>query len=684
MSFLKSKLNEFLIPLIFLVFTLMFEVISKIFMDFSFSDYFLINLAVILFIFTLIFVCKNIIAQIVVSSLFLIFQLVLSIMNVALQLMHGDVFSFEGIVVILDGANSVQPDFVNWGLVSLFIFFVISYFFTIFYIYLKVFKKYKKEKCDKKLLKPVVKKKFYLNAMIFLSVLIFSIGLYITGISTLNTINLSASTNQSIAVQGNDKLNYKTLIFKMDALEKFGFWGFYSKDIYNTINEQFSNKKSDMDFAKEYIKNSANGKKSDKFGVKQGNNFISILMESVDFESLHPILTPNLYALANNAQPSCVSTPLSTYSMSNYFVKGKTNVSELGAITGSATYGSKYSLSYRGQSKEEMTGAFDFSLAHKFQDLGYQTSYLISHYIDFYGRDVVFNEDVLGFDNVFDAKSIPGEEYFRYWNDFMREDDIFNYYKDKIIPADKQFYTHISTMITHGGYDDGVRGLEEYRVKVQQLIDNDYYAFPIASCGYATQEDYNMYFEYQARMMNFDDMIGDLLIDLESKGILNKTTIMLFSDHDSYYNGLSNMKNNLPVNNVTDTNRYRIPMYLVSATDSNFAPTADESIISKQVTFYDVYATICDLAGIEYNQNLCFGESVFLPEDPEKMNLLYSSTGGIFSTNIFSYNGTDLFYNKGYAPTKKELDLFYKSVNEIIYKSEIINIFMDNYLYKEL
>ena len=147
--------------------------------------------------------------------------------------------------------------------------------------------------------------------------------------------------------------------------------------------------------------------------------------------------------------------------------------------------------------------------------------------------------------------------------------------------------------------------------------------------------------------MEFDLSLGLIIEYLTQKGLLENTTIVLFSDHNTYLSNLTYQIKDIQLNDYSSENYielYRVPLMIF---DSNIG----HKVIDKFTTTYDIVPTILDLFGINYYTNLYYGNSIFSKEE----SILYSK-----AYNIFISNG-----------------LLYSNINNILYRRDDIS---NNYI----
>jgi phosphoglycerol transferase MdoB-like AlkP superfamily enzyme len=113
-----------------------------------------------------------------------------------------------------------------------------------------------------------------------------------------------------------------------------------------------------------------------------------------------------------------------------------------------------------------------------------------------------------------------------------------------------------------------------------------------------------------------------MMDDLEEKGLLDNTTILMFGDHNSYYQQLSNYVKDIEDYNTDNyyTDLYKVPLMIY---DSDLG----HQVIDKYTCTADIAPTLLDLTGINYYSNLYYGHSIFDDEE----SVMYSRAYGFFS-----------------------------------------------------
>lgn len=213
--------------------------------------------------------------------------------------------------------------------------------------------------------------------------------------------------------------------------------------------------------------------------------------------------------------------------------------------------------------------------------------------------------------------------------------------KDLMFPTDKPFYSFITTITMHGVYYprsnlQWARGILEDALGERMPTEEETEA--------------NVLFEYMSTALEFDKALGCVFADLEKKDLLDDTVIVLFGDHNAYYQDLSNY-----VKDIDDydterkfTDLYNVPL-MIYDTDltAKLAENKDSRIIDKFTCTADIVPTLLDLLGIRYYTNLYYGHSVF----DASQSVLYS-------------RAYDTFISDG---------LVGKSVNKLVYRHESVS-----------
>ena len=163
--------------------------------------------------------------------------------------------------------------------------------------------------------------------------------------------------------------------------------------------------------------------------------------------------------------------------------------------------------------------------------------------------------------------------------------------------------------------------------------------------------------------------IGKMMGELETRGLLDNTTIVVFGDHNAYYHSLSKY-----VKDIHDyetekryTDLYNVPLMIYDKKlSSEIAKTENgggaDMVVDKFTCTADIASTILDLLGIHYYENLYYGTSVF----NEEASVLYSRAYDTFiASGIVGTSVNNLLYKHPNADVETYKTSAIKLVNKI-------------------
>ncbi len=211
------------------------------------------------------------------------------------------------------------------------------------------------------------------------------------------------------------------------------------------------------------------------------------------------------------------------------------------------------------------------------------------------------------------------------------------YMKDEMFPKDEHFFTFWISFCTHGFYDKRTT-LQEYYERF-----DEYEVFPEGD------QKQNYLRTYAAAVADFDKAIGMMMEDLEKKNRLDDTTILIISDHNTYYSKLSNYVKGIETRYNSEL--YRIPcMIFDRKLTAAMKENGEELHIDKFTTTSDIIPTVLDILGIPGWKNLYYGSTVF----SDKESIVFSRAYNLFLTDKFM--GSSLADIKFRAPDATEED----------------------------
>ncbi len=373
---------------------------------------------------------------------------------------------------------------------------------------------------------------------------------------------------------------------------------------------------------------------SDYHGIAKGHNVITILGESFEWfsfmadladaglddaypggfqtdESTLRALYPNLYKLYDTSTV-CL----------NHHAREKTDISENQSILGN--YPTDCYINY-----DYPENTIPYSLPNILKALYDVDSYSFHNgEYTFYNRNV-HHESALGFAKYTASEQMVASEQFK--NYFAEnaernlDSEMMEACKEQMFPADRRFNTYITTITMHGQYEQR-KNLDEHYAKL--------FAYGIAQ-KYADKsgslENAVPFIHYAAAALELDKAIGVMMQYLENtrnaqgERLADKTIIVLFGDHNAYYQSLTNDVKNIFLEDGTRnyTDLFRVPLMVhVGGTDLR-------DRITKFTTTTDIIPTILDLLGIRYFDNLTYGRSIFIDEE----SILYSRAYDVFVTD---------------------------------------------------
>ena len=235
----------------------------------------------------------------------------------------------------------------------------------------------------------------------------------------------------------------------------------------------------------------------------EGYNLVTILAETLDTRFIDPVLTPNLYMMREEGLNfTDYYTPV--------FQQGATCNSEYMSLTGlSAITTNDWSNNICDAYTENI---FPYSLPSQLRDVGYDTYYFHSGFEWFYDRVNLMPN--MGFDTIKFKEDLLDE--YPDFND--RFDTNMMLFMDEFVTYDEPFMINMLSYSMHGGYNQSEFDIHSERVNE---------AYPDVELP---SEIHN----YMEKLVEFDNMIGELMIRLENEGVLDNTIITVYPDHNIY------------------------------------------------------------------------------------------------------------------------------------------------------
>ena len=639
----QVPLNRFILPLLFILFAIILEIVNFLYLGFRSSSgnimilptYFLFDLAVILMIAGFIYVVYNKTASIVFFFFFLFIQFAMNMVNSTMYFIFGDILSYDLLRLGAEATTALSMDLIDWSGVFLNIMvFAVMVACSVLII-----------KFNKKTIKIKYFSSFTLVLAFFILVEAFGISLY-----QIQQTTLTHATSAQTEVETSDEYLWKNFQFKTEALKKFGHYGFYTKSFMHYIfQEDLSD--SEIRSLQNFI--DEGHVYGDPSAPLQGDNLIVILCESLEWYGIDPYNTPNLYNLIYGDN---------VVIFDQFYARNRTNYSEAIGLLGSVPKDTLVSTSAKAGYNFEYSLPKLFKASSQGEEI--ITNYLHPNFESFYDRTSSHGSDKIGFDNLYTIEDYTGPYIFTTFQEWIPEISFVQNQIDHIIPDEGRFLTYYTTLTTHGPYDSYVQNFESY----YQTFDENFEKFSswfTANTEYVLptdEDDFKLFKIYKSAMIDLDLIVGEIISSLEEKGRDEDTSILFYSDHNAYFSDLCYKIRGTEKTDYSNTYNYNIPMFMYSKKLTN----GQSFTISDFCSTYDILPTICDLYGLDSNSNLFQGYSIF--SENIKDTVFVSNLSGIFTKNCYSTNISDVIIADGATVTEKEINHFKEIANRFYQK----------------
>lgn len=366
------------------------------------------------------------------------------------------------------------------------------------------------------------------------------------------------------------------------------------------------------------------------FGAAEGYNVVTILGETFEWFSFlqNPEIYPNGHWVGEEVlrelYPNLYAFYDSSVVMTNFYAREKTDISENLSLIGN--YPLNYYLNY-----DYPENHIAYSLPNVMKTLYNVESKSFHNGTEtFYNRNEYLTQAV-GFSEFVSAENMAGEAMVNYIEVGERNLDaeMIEACKEEMFPTNRRFNTYITTITMHGKF--------EYRENLEpyyEILDSVGF-LPVVEEEGEEPDLANIFRYYAAAAMEFDRAIGAMMSYLEETGLINNTLVVLFGDHNAYYQSLSNYVKDIYPQTEPDAiipELYRVPLMI------KVGDQVEESIIVDKFTCTaDILPTMMSLLGIRYYTNLYYGNSVFADEE----SVLYSRAYDVFITDRLYFTSLD-------------------------------------------
>lgn len=637
-------MREWIFPAMFVVFAVILEMVNFLTLGIGvLPTYFLFDLAVIaIFLGILFLIPTGSKGWICLASFFLLIQVSMNIVNDTIYNVFGDVFSLSMLNLGHEGFNAFRFEFLDFGIILLNIAIFVGFIVIACYL---------RKNLDKVIILTKKGRIAVILAM-FLSFQILGTSLFV---SSINVVSATSSEVEQKSVTTDEEL-WNNMFLKTESIKRFGTYGFYLKNLSNYI---FSDGKM-SDETRKIIENYlASGQSSlamtnDMTGVGAGDNLIVIMLESFDNFAIDPIFTPYLYSIKNG-------TGIAKY-YDNFYARNKTNISEEISLLGHIP-NDKLLSGYN--SSVGLTTPYSLPNLYKANaSENSAVNYFHGYTKKFYDRENV--NVALGFENVYAIEDCTLENKTKEFNDWILDSEYIDNMMDEFIPENKQFFSFYTTITTHGAYDYNNKHLTDNLEYVnanfglyEEYIDGTgEFSLP------QNKKDLEILKHFKSACMDTDKMVQKIFERLAELNILDTTTVVMYADHNCYYSNLCYKMKNIAKDSYENTELYHLPMIIYNdaiggGVDHTFCNT------------YDIYPTICDLLGIEYNTTLTQGYSLF-SSDIEK-SVFVSSLSGMYTDKLFTNNIDDVVMLDN-SLTAEDVEVFKSRIVAYYKKQEYIEL----------
>lgn len=574
----------------------------------------LIDLMFILLIASVILVIPSNFWSIIYISVWILLVNAVFLTNANLFSAYFELFSLEQFTLIGEATDILNLDYLSLFSFVLFFLLIVIYVLAI----RRIFKRYLTDK-------PRIGFKGYLS-----SVLVFVVVFF--GLATI----LGQQELSLFEAYAEDEM-LPTL--KRESLKNYGLLAYYFKEADLLYFNDDDQEIEPVEIP--YLESTP----SPYFGLLEGYNVFTIMIESGEAYAIHPDLTPNLYMMSQAG-----------LNFTNNYSENKTNVSEtIGSI---GHYPPIHFV------PEDYTYSFETSIPNILAD-DYETAYFHDNYSMFYSRGDLL--DMIGFENLYFHDEIFDNEPRWEWDGNLTLDSVTaTRMVDLMFETDDPFYYFWTTLLMHGPYNEGETNIQlfedlGYFDTIEQAELDGTWVNPLSA--YDEVEVGRMKY-YQAAMMDFDAALGILMDALDQRGKLDETLFVIYGDHTAYYHKFNHMvlSDDGELRPYYDMELYTSFLCIYNE-DLSTAYLNDHS--NTQITKFTsplvIVPTVLDLLGQTYNQNLMLNDNVFTGLE----HVFYSNKlTTIFTDQVYSDNGYDIIYQKE--------DVGDNYIEEFRYQSELI------------
>ena len=681
--------------------------------------YFWLDVAVLVFIASAVFLCKSHSTMVVWFSIVLGIEWVLVYTNICIYHSLNDVFSLQ--MVNLAGETAkvltfdlfpIPPLFIICGIVAIWV--ILTKLFSV--------------KLGYNPSEESIAYRFLLRnfVIVILCASFVMMGFARYGISSHKDYYLL-----------DDEYLYQSFGSPKDALRKFGLFTFYTQQFTRVVYNPYKDKLFTEEDVNKFLSTSEyDNTQSALYDVCDGQNVIMIMGESFEWYAISKELTPTLYALANgydfndgldfydvtydengNATLRYDATKYDEskqgrfgMTLTGYYSAPSTDYSEMTGMLGNYPYGENFTRGAAGGGDLFTDVDYSFSLANmlKSNNKVDVTQYYHNYTSVFYRRNRII--PMFGFDSTNFIEDLEGvrTDPNLILSHCVLDSEMVSKYKEQMCPQDKQFFTFFTTVTTHGEYDTINPLLEEHYKYLDENVDyylNEENPSPKSLAGKIRT--------YFASCLDTEWMMTILLDYLIDTGLYNNTLIVFYADHQSYYHALDieykplvyssegymlanseetiinewavrngNKDYNIATKNNNPT-RYNLPCFYYSTKINDTTISGREQYVDKFTCSFDHAPTIMTLLGVDYQENLYVGYPVLCKDDMGAdlgVNVYISRNGIVFNKHMCEYDGIEYIYKDSSMKKSDEKDFLIATQREM-YKHLILTMMYTHNLF---
>ena len=302
-------------------------------------------------------------------------------------------------------------------------------------------------------------------------------------------------------------------------------------------------------------------------GYFAGKNLIVIVAEAFSLIAVDERLTPTLYKLVNNG-----------FKFNNFYTPVfyvSTSDGEYVTLTGLLTKESVWSMS------KSSAIYLPYAYGNVFKALGYQTNAYHNGSYTYYDRDKSLPN--MGYKYTACGNGLQKEMKCKIWPQSDIEMMNATIYKYANLDSFMTYYMTISGHLEYNFFGNNMA------YKNKALVDDLSYSTAIKA--------------YLATQIELDRALAILLQELETKGVLDDTVIVLSADHYPYGLKLNEIKEKMTIeDDKMDIHQNHLVIW------NNTINTPIE--INKYASSLDILPTVLNLFGIDYDSRLIIGKDI--------------------------------------------------------------------------